>query len=45
MDKKPNLTGLNVLIIDNNLTSLDQIKKDLNTVGADIYTSRNVDQA
>ncbi len=45
LDKKPDLTGLNVLIIDNNLNSLDQLKQDLNTVKADIYTSRTVDQA
>jgi DNA-binding NtrC family response regulator len=45
MSKIPDLAGLNVLIIDNNLTSLDQLKKDLNAVNADIYTARNVDQA
>jgi DNA-binding NtrC family response regulator len=45
MSKTPDLAGLNVLIIDDNLASLDQIKKDLNAVNADIYTARNVDQA
>ncbi len=45
MKKKPNLKNLNVLAIEDNPASLSQIEHELNSVGAEVYTAKDVDQS
>jgi DNA-binding NtrC family response regulator len=43
--KKPDLKGLDVLVFENDLLSLNKIVRELKGVGADVYTAQNTEQA
>jgi DNA-binding NtrC family response regulator len=45
MSKHPSLKGLNVLLIEDDTASLDQIERDLKGIGADVYSVRSFDEA
>ena len=45
MNNKPDLRGLNVLVIEDDPVSLKKIKRELEDVDAQVHTARNSDQA
>lgn len=45
MNKNPNLNGLNILVIENSIPSLEQIEHELKSVGATVFNARNIDEA
>ncbi|MHC4139922.1 MAG: sigma 54-interacting transcriptional regulator, partial [Planctomycetota bacterium] len=45
MNNKPNLKGLDVLVIENDLTSLNKIENELKSVGGQVYTAQTSEQA
>lgn len=42
---KPNLKGLSVLVIEDDITSLDEIENALKDIGARVYTAQDPDRA
>jgi len=45
VNKTPNLKGLNVLVIEDSIPSLEQIEQELISVEANVYIARDTDQA
>ncbi len=45
MNRKPNLKGLAVLVIEDDVSSLNEIERELRHFGAWVHAARNVDQA